>query len=121
MLCLYLFIHSNYCLSYNYGQESPSETSSEENLADFYGRSDEYLNESGKLWCFCYFICHYIIDPAYNIFILVFLLKHVLFAKSRERKQRTAIDNWDLLETRSALIHIVIVDIFLRIRHFIIA
>ena len=60
MLCLYLFIHSNYCLSYNYGQESPSETSSEENLADFYGRSDEYLNESGKLWCFCYFICHYI-------------------------------------------------------------
>ena len=52
MLCLNLFIHSNYGHSDKHGKHRPSESSVEEDLADFYGKSDEYSNESGNLKCF---------------------------------------------------------------------
>ena len=43
IVCLNLFIYSNYGHSSNHGKHSPSENSVEEDLADFYGKSDEYL------------------------------------------------------------------------------
>ena len=55
MLCLNLFIYSNYGHSSDHGKHSPSENSVEEDLADFYGKSDEYSNESGNLKCFFFF------------------------------------------------------------------
>ena len=55
MLCLNLLIHSNYGHTSNHGKHSPSEKSAEEDLVDFYGKSDEYSNESGNLKCFFFF------------------------------------------------------------------
>ena len=59
MFCLYLFIHFNYCLSNNYGQDIPSENSAEKDLVDFYGRSDEYSNELGNLRFLSNFVSHF--------------------------------------------------------------
>ena len=60
MLCLSLLIHSNYGHSSKHGKHRPSESSVEEDLTDFYGKSDDNSNESGNLKCFEHLLSDYI-------------------------------------------------------------
>ena len=94
-------IHSNVALQKHQYQSSLSQDSAEGDLSDLYGRDDDYSDSLGNIYYFDTLVSHYIFWAEVN---LSFIYKILLIANSKERKRRTGIDNWELLEILSALI-----------------
>ena len=106
MIFIHFIFWSNYLIPPNVAikdqqyQSSLSQDSVEGDLSDLYGRDDDYSDSLGNIYYFNTLVSHYI-KAEVN---LSFIYKILLFANSKERKRRTGIDNWELLEILSALI-----------------